>query len=173
MIKNFSQGYFYSPSQHQILFSHIVEELILYMQDAPGSSYEIVVGCDSSSKQNPDFCVVIAILRIGKGGRFFVKKIDYSKIKEKKFYNWKQRILEEVFLSCELAIILREELLKKIKTLKYTFNYQFEYIHTDIGKNGETKYMIQEIIKYIQSNNFKAKIKPEAYTASTIADRYV
>jgi predicted RNase H-related nuclease YkuK (DUF458 family) len=173
MRENFLQGYFYSPSQNQILFPDVIKEIINYIENEPKNFYEIIVGCDSSSSHSPNFCVVITILRKGKGGRFFIKKIDYSKTGEKNFYNWKQRILEEIFLSCELAIIVKEKLLEQAKTLPFSFNYRFEYIHADIGENGETKSMIQEITKYIEGNNFKAKIKPEAYTASTIADKYI
>ncbi len=115
MTKNFLEDYFYNPTQGQMLFSNVIKGLISYIKSKPKDHYEIIVGCDSSSSQSPNFCVVITILRIGKGGRFFIKKIDYSKIKEKNFYNWKQRILEEIFLSCELAIILKQELLKKVK----------------------------------------------------------
>ncbi len=67
----------------------------------------------------------------------------------------------------------KARIIKKSKALGHSFNYRFEYIHADIGKNGGTKDMIQEITKYIESNNFKTKIKPEAYTASTIADKYL
>ena len=78
------------------------------------------------------------------------------------------RILEEVLLSCELALFLRENLEKKLKD----FNYQFRYIHADIGENGDTREMIREVTGLIKGNGFEPKIKPESYVASTVADRY-
>ena len=50
-------------------------------------------------------------------------------------------------------------------------NYDFE-IHADIGENGETKAMIQEVVGMIRAHNFEAKTKPESYAASKVADRY-
>jgi predicted RNase H-related nuclease YkuK (DUF458 family) len=52
------------------------------------------------------------------------------------------------------------------------YNYQFRYIHADIGENGATKDMIKEVIGLIKGNGFEPKIKPEAFVASTVADRY-
>jgi predicted RNase H-related nuclease YkuK (DUF458 family) len=109
--------------------------------------------------------VAIVVLRVGEGGRFFLKKIHYQ---NRKFYNLKQRILEEVFLSCQLALNLREILKEKIERK----NYQFRYIHADIGENGATKDMIREVIGLIRGNGFEPKIKPESFVASTVADRY-
>jgi hypothetical protein len=80
------------------------------------------------------------------------------------------RILEEVLLSCQLALFLKENLQKRVQNLN--FNYQLRYIHADIGENGQTKDMIREVIGLIRGNGFEPKIKPEAYVASTVADRY-
>jgi len=113
--------------------------------------------------------VAVVVLRVGEGGRFFLKKISY---KNRKFYNWKMRILEEVLLSCELALFLRENLEKKIQNLDVNPNYQFRYIHADIGENGATRDMIKEVTGLIRGNGFEPKIKPESFVASTVADRY-
>lgn len=113
--------------------------------------------------------MAVVILRVGEGGRFFLKKIGY---KNRKFYNWKMRILEEVLLSCQLALYLKENFEKKIKTLPDDFHYQLRYIHADVGENGATRDMIKEVIGLIRGNGFEPKIKPESFAASTVADRY-
>ena len=113
--------------------------------------------------------MAVVILRMGEGGKFFLKKIGY---RNRKFYNWKERVLEEVLLSCQLALYLRENFEEKIQNLNNNLNYQFRYIHADIGENGQTRDMIKEVIGLIKGNGFEAKIKPEAYVASTVADRY-
>jgi len=51
-------------------------------------------------------------------------------------------------------------------------NYEFKYIHADVGENGLTKDMIKEVIGLIRGNGFEAKIKPEAFAASVVADRF-
>ena len=83
-----------------------------------------------------------------------------------------ERILEEVFISCELALRFRERLEKRISAGTKEYNYRFCYIHADIGENGGTKDMIKEVVGLIRGNGFEPRIKPEAYVASSVADRY-
>jgi predicted RNase H-related nuclease YkuK (DUF458 family) len=166
MLKIFENGFF-NPTKGNLSFEGVVNEIISYISEKPEKFYDVIVGCDSSSGEEPNFPLAIVILRKGEGGRFFLKKIHY---KNKKFYNFKQRILEEVLLSCQLALNLREALSKK--TNGKNFNYQFRYIHADIGENGLTKDMIKEVIGLIKGNGFEAKIKPESFVASVVADRY-
>ncbi|MCD6178205.1 hypothetical protein J7K03_03080 [bacterium] len=169
-MKNSTQEKFYNPTQGNIGFNEVVEEIVAWMQEKPQKEYEVIVGCDSSSDKEPHFPVAVVILRKGEGGRFFLKKIKY---KNKKFFNWHQRILEEVLISCDLALKLREALELKIGKLpEIKKRFQFKYIHADIGEEGATRDMIKEVIGLIRGNGFEAKIKPEAYVASVVADRF-
>ena len=172
MAEKFLKGFFYNPTCGQLKINQVIEEMIKYMGEKSHKFYDIIVGCDSSSGQDPNFPVAVVILRKGEGGRFFLKKINYKNnpAVNRKFQNWKMRILEEVLLSCQLALYLKEKLTEKIKS--NSFNYQLRYIHADIGENGITKDMIKEVISLIRGNGFEPKIKPEAFVASTIADRY-
>lgn len=164
---NFFNGYFYNPSRGKLKFKEVIQEIINYILEKPEKFYDIVVGCDSSSGKEPHFPVAVVILRKGEGGRFFLKKIVY---KNRKFYSLKERILEEIFLSCKLALNLKEKLAEKLK--EKNLSYQLRYIHADIGENGATKEMIKEVINLIKGNGFEAKIKPESFAASIVADRY-
>jgi predicted RNase H-related nuclease YkuK (DUF458 family) len=166
-MNNFLEGQFYNPTRGNLKIDQVVKEILGYMGNKPEKFYDIIVGCDSSSGEEPHFPVAVVVLRKGEGGRFFLKKIGY---KNRKFYNWKTRILEEVLLSCELALFLRDNVENKLKV--NSFNYQFRYIHADVGENGQTKDMIKEVTGLIRGNGFEPKIKPEAYVASTVADRY-
>jgi hypothetical protein len=168
-MSNILEGKFYNPTRGDLRSTGVIDEMVNYISEKPEKFYDIIVGCDSSSGEEPNFPVVVVILRVGEGGRFFLKKIGY---KNRKFYNWKQRVLEEVLLSCELALLLKENFEKKIKNLPKVFDYQFRYIHADIGENGATKDMIKEVIGLIKGNGFEPKIKPESFVASTVADRY-
>ncbi len=163
------EGNFYSPSKGNLSLEQAIEEMVNYMAERPEKFYEIIVGCDSPSSEEPHFPVVMVILRKGEGGRFFLKKVSYG---DKKFYNWHQRILEEVLLSIDLALTLRESLNQKLKAITEPLDYQFRYIHADVGENGVTKEMIKEVTGLIRGNGFEPKIKPEAYVASVVADRY-
>ena len=167
MVEYFLNGHFYNPTRGNLKLNQVIDEILSYMKDNPEKFYDIIVGCDSSSGEEPNFPVVVVVLRKGEGGRFFIKKIKYN---NRKFYNWKERILEEVLLSCKLALFLRENVEQKIKT--HSFNYQFRYIHADVGENGLTRDMIKEVIGLIRGNGFEPRIKPESFAASNVADRY-
>ena len=145
-------GHFFSPTQGNLTLDEVVAELFSHMLKKPESFYEIIVGCDSSSEEEPNFPLAVVILRKGEGGRFFLKRIKYP--------------------SCALALSLREKIQIKAAQVSEPLNYQFLYIHADVGENGQTKDMIKEVVGLIKGNGFEAKIKPESYAASVVADRY-
>lgn len=165
-------GHFFSPTQGNLTLDEVVAELFNHMLKKPESFYEIIVGCDSSSEEEPNFPLAVVILRKGEGGRFFLKRIKYPSSENKRFINLKPRILNEVMLSCELALSLREKIQMKAVQVAEPLNYEFLYIHADVGENGKTKDMIKEVVGLIKGNGFEAKIKPESYAASVVADRY-
>ncbi len=161
-------GYFYNLTKGFLSFEEVIKEIISWMGEKPNFKYEVVVGCDSSSLQEPSFPIVVVVWRKGQGGRFFVKKVKYIR----KFSNWKERILQEVYLSCDLAISLKSRLKEEIEKLKLALDFEFKYIHADVGEYGATKDMVKEVINLIKGSGFEPKIKPEAFVASAVADRY-
>ena len=163
------QGNFFNPTKGNLSFDGMLNEIFLYIREEPKYDYEIIVGCDSSSSEEPSFPIAIVILRKGAGGKFFLKKFKYH---NRKFYNLHQRILEEVWLSCRLALKLRDVINERVAKMPNSLNYEFEYIHADVGVNGATRDMIKEVVGLIKGNGFEAKIKPEAYVASIVADRF-
>lgn len=169
---DFLETQFYNPTKGYLNPDEAIEEVINYLQEKPEKFYELIVGCDSSSGLDPYFPVALVILRRGEGGRFFLKKIKYSESENKKFANWKMRILEEAWISCQTASFLREKFEKRLSEIDEPLNYQFRYIHADIGENGATRDMIREVTGLIRGNGFEPKIKPEAYVASSVADKY-
>lgn len=166
---SFPDTFFHSPSRGRLSFDEMLAEILGYIKEKSERHYDVIVGCDSSSSDSPEFPVAVVVLRKGEGGRFFLRKVSYQ---NKKFYTWKTRILEEVLLSCEMALTLREELKRKEKELDFAANYQFKYIHADIGEQGQTQEMIKEVVGIIKGNGFEPKLKPESFAASNVADRY-
>lgn len=164
-----NNGYFFSPSKGNLTLNQVVGEIFGYMKEKPEFQYEIVVGTDSPSSDKPFFPIAVVVLRTGAGGRFFLKKMHYDEKFLKRFTNWKNRILQEVYLSCELALSLRELLEKENKL---GLKYLFEYIHADVGEVGKTKEMVREVVGLIKSNGFEPKIKPFSFAATVVADRY-
>lgn len=168
-----NSGHFFSPSKGNLSLSEVIKEIFGYMQEKPDFQYEVIVGTDSPSTDKPFFPIAIVVLRTGAGGRFFLKKMSYPDSFLKKFANvptnWKMRILQEVYLSCELALSLKEKLEQENKLgLKYIF----EYIHADVGEVGKTKEMVKEVVGLIKSTGFEPRIKPQSFAATVVADRY-
>ncbi len=142
----------------------VARELIYFIKQDENRRYKIVVGSDSEgwSGQSVDFVTAIVIHRVGNGGRYFWRRVEFDK-----FYTLRDRIIQEVLLSLEVA----KEILSALKSFE-SVKFDFE-IHVDIGENGETKSMIQEVVGMIRAYNFEARTKPESYAASNVADRYV
>lgn len=164
------QGKFYNPTKGSMELSEVLDELVLYMREKPHRTYEVIVGCDSSATEEPTFPVVVVVLRKGEGGRFFITKVRYPA--PRKFYNLHDRILEEVLLSCQLALWLRENFTTRVKQEKLETAYRLQYIHADIGENGATRDMIKEVTGLIKGNGFTPMVKPESFAASSVADRF-
>ncbi len=142
----------------------VVEEVIRFMKADGQRRYKIVVGTDSEryGEAMADFVIAIVVHRVGKGGRYFWRRVGLAKI-----HTLRDRIIQEVLFSIEIA----KEILVILKGLKAP-RFDFE-IHADIGENGETKAMIQEVVGMIRANNFEARTKPESYAASKVADRHI
>lgn len=176
MEDDIKSGQFFSPSKGNMNFNEVIKEIFDYISEQPTFFYDIIVGCDSPSSDKPFFPIAIVVLRTGAGGRFFLKKMHYADNFLKRFSNvpnnWKQRILQEVYLSCELALTLRETLEKEFGQARAGFNYQFAYIHADVGEQGKTKEMVKEVTGLIKANGFEPRVKPFSFAASVVADRY-
>lgn len=164
-------GHFFNPTCGNLTLDGAVKEIFKYISQDKEKFYDIVVGCDSSSNEEPHFPLAIVVLRKGEGGRFFLKRIKCPE--GRKFYGWKQRILNEVLLSCQLALTLKEKIAQASQKARIdSSNYQFRYIHADVGENGATRDMIKEVIGLIRGNGFEPMIKPQSFAASVVADRY-
>ena len=166
-MEHFLNEKFYSPTSGTLSLEEVLQKMASYMGEAPHKKYEVVVGCDSTANEDPTFPVVIVVLRKEAGGRFFLRRVHYP---DRPFPSRRQRVLEEVLLSCQLALWLREHFAQV--ALQHGVAYDFKYIHADIGENGLTRDMIKEVTGLIRGNGFEPKIKPESFAASTVADRF-
>jgi predicted RNase H-related nuclease YkuK (DUF458 family) len=162
--------YFISPSRGKREFFDVINDVVNFVGEDQSSRYDVVVGTDSEevSQANghpgiAEFVSVITVHRIGRHGRYFWKRISSIPV-----FDRHDRMLKEASFSLELAQRVVAELRGKLDDM----NYNFE-IHLDIGQNGPTKNMIQELVGMITGNGFTARIKPESYAANKVADRHV
>ena len=45
-------------------------------------------------------------------------------------------------------------------------------IHLDVGTQGRSKEIIREVVGMVTGSGFDARIKPDSYGASTVADKF-
>jgi len=150
----------------QLTVKDVLAEIMAFMAAAPTRRYRVTIGTDSELLANKaaDFVSAIVVHRIGNGGRYFWQRYQLGP-----FYTLRDRIIREVLISIDVAKEIVAELEKVRGELP---EFEFE-IHADVGQNGPTKQMIQEVVGMIRANNFEARTKPESYAATNVADRHV
>lgn len=154
-----------------VSYSKMIKIIANYIRVSPQSSYDITIGTDSQSHKTTRMIEVICIHRIGDGGIFFFHKEDIPKIKV-----LKEKIIEETNRSIENAVgfidALQMELLEDNIDLDNMLdeNRLAFAVHADIGRRGKTKELIKEICGWIEASGFEARIKPDSYAASGIAN---
>ena len=155
---------FISPSKGTLKFSNLTEEVAGFVNEDRQRKYSVVIGTDSEQRNgSAEFVSVVVVHRIGSHGRYF-----WHKKKDIKTYNLRDRIYKEALFSLDLAQKLIGDLKAKIEHPHYGVE-----IHVDIGENGPTKEMIKEVVGMIKGNGFEAKIKPESWGATKVADKHV
>ena len=159
-------SYFFSSSLGlQLSAEQVSREIINFMNEKPDYEYKVTLGTDSEKDQNnnADFVTAIVVHRVGNGGRYFWRRIDGPE----KYHTLRNRITQEVLISLEIA----KSFLQSFKNANPP-KYDFE-IHVDVGENGATRSLIQELVGMIRANNFEVRTKPDSYAASKVADRHV
>lgn len=142
-------------------FDETFKDIVGYMQEMPGIPYRLIIGTDSQLREDACFVTAIVIHRVGKGGRYY-----YTKENERMGRSLKQRIFIEAAKSLGVASRLAEKLAEN------GYGDLNVEIHLDIGQNGETKDLIREIVGMVTGTGFEAKIKPDAYGATKVADKH-
>ncbi len=142
----------------------VVSEVIDFMNQAPDYTYKVMIGTDSQlyNATKADFVTAVVVHRLGNGGRYFWRREKLSG-----FHTLRDRMIREALMSLDIA----KEILASLKNQKAP-EFGFE-IHVDVGQNGETKVMIQELVGMIRANNFEVRTKPESYAASSVADKCI
>ena len=166
--KIFTRG---NAERTKVTYSEMIKVIADYIRANPNAEYDITVGTDSQNHKMTRMVEVIAICRIGDGGIFFFRREDIPKIKA-----LKEKIIEETNRSLENATgfidALQEELLEDDIDLDIMFDEDrlTFAVHADIGHRGKTKELIKEICAWIEASGFEARIKPDSYAASGVAN---
>lgn len=140
---------------------HIIESRL---QSTYYDSVEITVGTDSQSFSDHTKMVDVIAIRLGNNGGFFFYETECVNL----IKNLHQKISWETSKSINLATTLFEELQKSNSEIIRNTPIK---VHIDIGVNGPTNKLINEIVGWVSSAGFSYEIKPHSFAASTIANR--
>lgn len=159
---------FHSPTLGLLSLEQVIDQIASYLFADPQSNYRLVIGSDSHDRYEAkhkitNYVSAIVVHRVGKGGRYF-----WANGVKSKTHSLRDKIYKETQLSLDLA----QELMPLLnKQLNGNNNWALE-IHIDVGRSGETRHMIKEVVGMVIGNGYTAKTKPDSFAASSIADKH-
>lgn len=151
---------FHSPTYGALAFDQMIESIAAFVGEESGLGYSLMVGSDSAMNNETHFITAVVLHRRGRGAKYF-----WAQMVKPRFKTLRERIWQEAIFSISVAKSIAEGLEKR-----EVRNHDIE-IHVDIGENGPTKTLIQEITGYVRGNGFPVHIKPQSCAASAVADR--
>jgi len=176
-IEDFSKLTFLSETHGPTTIEQMIKLIQGFMDERPNDIYKLVIGTDSHEKNSNNgtngkkekkakreisLVTAVVIHRKGFGGRYF-----WHKQNPKEVHSLREKIKEETSASLMFALSFVPELRKSLNGHSPLLE-----IHLDVGNNGETRKMINEVVGMITGNGFEAKTKPDSYAASKVADKH-
>lgn len=110
--------------------------------------------------QTVTFVSAVIMHHVGKGARYYIHREQ-----QRHMYSLRQRMFTEASYSLQVGGMLSEQLGQR------GVHWSVE-VHLDVGEKGATKQLIREIVSWIEANGYEARIKPDSFGASKVADRY-
>ena len=154
--------YLISPSLGRMSLDTVMTNIKHYIEEEPEAHYKMIIGSDSQTTHGTTlFVTAFIVQRLGKGSRFF-----YQKEKHKPIADLRHRIYKETDLSLTFIDHLNQHGIADIIS-----QWPIE-VHIDIGHEGETRQLIQEVVGWVTAIGYVAKIKPNSFGASSVADRF-
>ncbi|SFU99957.1 ribonuclease H-like YkuK family protein [Alicyclobacillus macrosporangiidus] len=154
---------FDSPSRGTLTLDEVTEDVRSLVAQYPQDEFRVMVGTDSQPKpgrRHVTFVTAVIIHHVGKGARYYIHREQQEHI-----YSLRQRMFTEASYSLQVGGLLSEQLNKLGGDCRLE-------VHLDVGERGPTKQWVREIVAWITQNGYDARIKPDAFGASKVADRY-
>ena len=160
--------YFTRGNGQHCTYQEMINYIAKYIAINQNQEIEITIGTDSQSHSQTKIVEVIAVHSIHHGGIYFYYSEYVNRIK-----SIKEKIFEETSRSLMNANGFIEAL--DLELIKYDIdindmNLHFS-IHCDIGHNGKTSNLISEIVNWVHAMRYDCIIKPDSYSASSIANK--
>ena len=160
---------FINPTRGELLFSEVLQEIIQFMKAESRAQYRVMIGSDSNGYGDLDLVSVVAVHRVGNGGRYFWFRQSRAGIK-----TLRQKIYAEVEASLELASLFLPAFRSELKSAETREEWPFDFeIHVDVGTKGETRDLIHEVTGMVTAYGYHVQVKPQSAAATSLADKHV
>lgn len=157
-----------SPTHGELEITQIPKYIREYYERTKdfGQGTHITIGTDSQNFDYTKEVNVIAVICEGHGGIFFYKINARDRISDVR-----TKLRVETGDSLDIA----EQLIAILEEKEYEdvfLNTSFT-IHIDAGYSdkGKTKELIPELVGWVKAMGYEAKVKPDSYVASGVADK--
>ena len=156
---------FHSWTKGALSLEEMIDEIGRYIKFKPERNYQIIVGSDSATTNPISVVTAVTVWRVGNGGIHF-----WFDSEKKTFHTLHDRIYEETIRSVTLAQELKGRLREKLGE-DVLWDGKIT-VHIDVGENGPTKDLIDQVVGMVKGYGFQAVIKPYAFGASVVADKH-
>lgn len=154
---------YHSPTYGTLNLTQVADQMRHFVIGDTNRQYRLIIGSDSLPGRDGRVYVVTAIVlqRVGSGGIYF----------------WRRELADTIFTLRDrmyaeaLASIAMAQHLERQDDLRQLLANHIE-IHVDVGQDGPTRAMIQELVGMIVAHGYQARTKPESFAASKVADRH-
>jgi uncharacterized protein len=177
LIKNESLGTytFQNLQENNMSFEDVFARIMKFMNLDPRGYFRLMVGTDSQvHKTKTIFITGIVIQNEGKGVWACIRKV----LVPRKMTALHERISYELSLTEDIVSMFDEEKKGQLINIVLPYLYQGATFvmegHIDIGagNRNKTRAFVNEMVKRMESMGIEPKIKPDAFVASSYANRY-
>ena len=166
---------FNNLQETQMSFEQVFERIVEFISSDPCGNYRLMIGTDSQvHKSQTTFITGIVIQNVGKGVWACIRKV----IVPRKMTQLHERISLELSLTEEIVSLFTAERKNTLINLVLPHIYDGASFtiegHIDIGagKRNKTSEFVKEMVTRMESMGVEPKIKPDAFVASSYANRY-
>ncbi|MCM3023062.1 ribonuclease H-like YkuK family protein [Heyndrickxia ginsengihumi] len=171
-IRNFR---FQNLQEKNMSFEDVFKHIVHFMKLNPRGNYRLMVGTDSQVHRTYTiFITGIVIQQESHGVWACIRKV----IVPRKMLHLHERISKELTLTEEIVSMFTEHKQNQLIHIILPYVYQGATFsmegHIDIGagNRNKTRAFVKEMVARMESMGVEPKIKPNAFVASSYANRY-
>jgi len=166
---------FQNLQEKNLTFEQVFARIQKFMSRSPCGNYRLMVGTDSQVHcDRTVFITGIVIQNEGKGAWACIRK----EIVSRKMLHLHERISYETSLTEQIVSMFTKAKKNQMIDIVLPYIYQGATFtmegHLDIGSGNrnKTREFVNEMVTRIESMGLEPKIKPDAFVASSYANRY-